>query len=37
MNGYNALGLQTVLDETSIPKGSFYHHLKDKEDFALQG
>lgn len=35
-NGYNALGLQAVLDETSIPKGSFYHHFKDKEDFALQ-
>jgi TetR/AcrR family transcriptional regulator, transcriptional repressor for nem operon len=35
-NGYNALGLQAVLDETSIPKGSFYHHFRDKEDFALQ-
>ncbi len=35
-NGYNALGLRAVLDETSIPKGSFYHHFKDKEDFALQ-
>lgn len=35
-NGYNALGLQAVLDDTAIPKGSFYHHFKDKEDFALQ-
>jgi TetR/AcrR family transcriptional repressor of nem operon len=35
-NGYNALGLQAVLDEMSIPKGSFYHHFRDKEDFALQ-
>jgi TetR/AcrR family transcriptional regulator, transcriptional repressor for nem operon len=35
-NGYNALGIQAVLDETATPKGSFYHHFKDKEDFALQ-
>jgi TetR/AcrR family transcriptional regulator, transcriptional repressor for nem operon len=34
--GYNSLGLQTLLTETGIPKGSFYHHFKDKEDFALQ-
>jgi len=35
-NGYNALGIQKVLDETATPKGSFYHHFKDKEDFARQ-
>ena len=35
-NGYNALGIQAVLDETETPKGSFYHHFKDKEDFAFQ-
>lgn len=35
-NGYNALGIQAVLDDTATPKGSFYHHFKDKEDFALQ-
>ena len=35
-NGYNALGIQAVLDETATPKGSFYHHFKDKEDFALR-
>ena len=34
--GYNSLGLQTLLTETGIPRGSFYHHFKDKEDFALQ-
>jgi TetR/AcrR family transcriptional regulator, transcriptional repressor for nem operon len=34
--GYNGLGLQTLLEATGIPKGSFYHHFKDKEDFALQ-
>jgi TetR/AcrR family transcriptional repressor of nem operon len=34
--GYNDLGIQSLLDATQIPKGSFYHHFKDKEDFALQ-
>jgi TetR/AcrR family transcriptional repressor of nem operon len=34
--GYNSLGIQALLDETGTPKGSFYHHFKDKEDFALQ-
>lgn len=34
--GYNSLGIQALLDETDTPKGSFYHHFKDKEDFALQ-
>ena len=35
-HGYNDLGLQALLAETRLPKGSFYHHFKDKEDFALQ-
>ena len=35
-HGYSDLGVQAVLDATAIPKGSFYHHFKDKEDFALQ-
>ena len=34
--GYNDLGIQALLDTTRIPKGSFYHHFRDKEDFALQ-
>lgn len=34
--GYNNLGLQALLDAAGIPKGSFYHHFRDKEDFALQ-
>jgi TetR/AcrR family transcriptional repressor of nem operon len=35
-HGYNDLGIQALLGETQIPKGSFYHHFKDKEDFALE-
>lgn len=35
-HGYNDLGIQAVLATTGIPKGSFYHHFDDKEDFALQ-
>jgi TetR/AcrR family transcriptional regulator, transcriptional repressor for nem operon len=33
--GYNALGVQDLLTETGIPKGSFYHHFTSKEGFAL--
>ena len=35
-HGYNGLGIQTLLEAAETPKGSFYHHFKDKEDFALQ-
>jgi TetR/AcrR family transcriptional repressor of nem operon len=35
-HGYHDLGIQALLDATKTPKGSFYHHFKDKEDFALQ-
>ena len=35
-HGYHDLGIQALLDATGTPKGSFYHHFKDKEDFALQ-
>jgi TetR/AcrR family transcriptional repressor of nem operon len=35
-HGYHDLGVQALLEATCTPKGSFYHHFKDKEDFALQ-
>ncbi|MCX6434204.1 MAG: TetR/AcrR family transcriptional regulator [Actinobacteria bacterium] len=34
--GYHGVGVQAVLDAAQAPKGSFYHHFNDKEDFALQ-
>src|SRR3972149_1371941 len=35
-HGYHDLGIQALLAATRTQKGSFYHHFKDKEDFALQ-
>jgi TetR/AcrR family transcriptional repressor of nem operon len=34
--GYHGVGVQALLDAAQAPKGSFYHHFRDKEDFALQ-
>jgi TetR/AcrR family transcriptional repressor of nem operon len=33
--GYNHTGLQEILDAANVPKGSFYHFFKSKEDFGL--
>ncbi|MCC6899841.1 MAG: TetR family transcriptional regulator C-terminal domain-containing protein [Polyangiaceae bacterium] len=33
--GYHDLGIQALLEQTRIPKGSFYHHFKTKEEFGL--
>ena len=35
-HGYHGLGVQALLAAARTPKGSFYHHFHDKEDFALQ-
>jgi TetR/AcrR family transcriptional repressor of nem operon len=35
-HGYHGLGTQALLAAANTPKGSFYHHFADKEDFALQ-
>jgi len=32
---YHAVGLQEVLTEVGVPKGSFYHYFKSKEDFGV--
>lgn len=34
--GYNHLGIDPLLKQAGVPKGSFYHHFRSKEDFALQ-
>jgi TetR/AcrR family transcriptional repressor of nem operon len=34
--GYHGLGTAPLLEAAKAPKGSFYHHFRDKEDFALQ-
>lgn len=34
--GYNGIGIQEILNEINIPKGSFYHYFKSKEDFGIQ-
>lgn len=33
--GYHHVGLKSILDELSIPKGSFYHYFKSKEALGL--
>lgn len=33
--GYHDLGVQALLEVTKIPKGSFYHHFRTKEEFGL--
>lgn len=35
-NGYSSTGIKEILDAANIPKGSFYHYFKSKDDFGLQ-
>lgn len=34
--GYHGTGIQPVLDEVGVPKGSFYNYFDSKEHFAAQ-
>jgi TetR/AcrR family transcriptional repressor of nem operon len=36
LKGFNHAGIQEILDAAGVPKGSFYHFFKSKEDFGLQ-
>jgi TetR/AcrR family transcriptional repressor of nem operon len=33
--GFNHTGIKEILDAAGVPKGSFYHYFKNKEDFGL--
>lgn len=33
--GYHHVGIKTILDELNIPKGSFYHYFRSKEDLGV--
>jgi TetR/AcrR family transcriptional regulator, transcriptional repressor for nem operon len=34
--GYGSTGVQEILDEADVPKGSFYHYFRSKEEFARE-
>jgi TetR/AcrR family transcriptional repressor of nem operon len=34
--GYNHTGIKEILDAAGVPKGSFYHFFRSKEDFGLK-
>ncbi len=34
--GYHNTGIHDILAAAGVPKGSFYHYFKNKEDFGLQ-
>ena len=34
--GYNNSGIESILQEAGVPKGSFYHYFENKEDFGLK-
>ena len=34
--GFQAVGLNEILAAVNVPKGSFYHHFKSKEQFGVE-
>ncbi len=35
-NGYHGTGISDILKHAQIPKGSFYHYFKSKEEFTVE-
>lgn len=35
-NGFISSGIDTIVKRVNVPKGSFYHYFKNKEDFGQQ-
>lgn len=35
IHGFGSTGLNKILSEAKVPKGSFYHYFKSKNDFGL--
>jgi TetR/AcrR family transcriptional regulator, transcriptional repressor for nem operon len=35
-DGYNATGIQSIVETAEIPKGSFYNHFESKEAFGAE-
>lgn len=36
LKGFHNTGIQEILQAAGVPKGSFYNHFSNKEDFGLQ-
>lgn len=34
--GFNATGIDAILKQANVPKGSFYYYFSSKQDFGLQ-
>ncbi len=34
--GYSSVGVEEILKSAGVPKGSFYHHFRNKADFGSQ-
>ena len=36
LKGYGTTGIKEITEQVNIPKGSFYNHFKNKEEFGLE-